>query len=276
MKTAPIARTAASIVAYRTDAAELKLCIDQLQAAGVERITVIDNSPDDALRSLCEGAHTFYEHHPNNLGYGTAHNIALRHSIADAHTDYHLVLNSDVTFAPDTVALMAEYIDAHPDTALLTPRIVYPDGRLQASVRMLPTPIDLFLRRFVPRKLAQGRRMRYELMPRNASIPLNAPYHQGSFMLLRCETLRSEGLFDERFFMYPEDIDLSRRLHRRWKTLYWPGATVVHNHRRQSYSSLRIMAIHIANMVRYFNKWGWLRDAERSRFNREVQAEAFR
>ena len=87
-------------------------------------------------------------------------------------------------------------------------------------------------------------------------------------MLLRCDTLREVGLFDERFFMYPEDIDLTRRIHAVAKTIFYPYVKVVHNHRRASYHSLRMTLIHIANMVRYFNKWGWFFDRARRRINR--------
>ena len=76
-------------------------------------------------------------------------------------------------------------------------------------------------------------------------------------MFIRSEALKAEGLFDERFFMYPEDIDLTRRIHRHWKTLYYPACEIVHDHRAESYKSLRMTKIHIINMMRYFNKWGW-------------------
>lgn len=89
-------------------------------------------------------------------------------------------------------------------------------------------------------------------------------------MFLRVKALERVGLFDERFFMYPEDIDLTRRIHRHFTTLYFPQATVVHAHRAASYKSLKMLWIHMANMVRYFNKWGWIYDAERSKANRQL------
>lgn len=89
-------------------------------------------------------------------------------------------------------------------------------------------------------------------------------------MFIRSEALKAEGLFDERFFMYPEDIDLTRRIHRHWKTLYYPACEIVHDHRAESYKSLRMTKIHIINMMRYFNKWGWWVDGERRRFNKSI------
>ena len=70
--------------------------------------------------------------------------------------------------------------------------------------------------------------------------------------------------------MYPEDIDISRRMALAWKVRYWPGATVVHNHRAASYHSVRMLLVHLKNMALYFNKWGWLHDNERKRLNNMV------
>nr|WP_304642651.1 hypothetical protein [uncultured Muribaculum sp.] len=83
--------------------------------------------------------------------------------------------------------------------------------------------------------------------------------------------MKRVGLFDERFFMYPEDIDLSRRLHRMYRTIYYPGITVVHRHRAASYHNSRMLWIHIVNMMKYFNKWGWFFDRERKEFNARLR-----
>ena len=90
-------------------------------------------------------------------------------------------------------------------------------------------------------------------------------------MMLRMKALCDIGGFDERFFMYPEDIDLTRRIHQQYRTMYVPFVTVVHHHRAASYKSPRMLRIHIVNMIRYFNKWGWLFDAERRRINRTLR-----
>lgn len=89
-------------------------------------------------------------------------------------------------------------------------------------------------------------------------------------MLFRMSALKQVGLFDERFFMYAEDIDITRRMHARFRTVYYPGATIVHDHARASYRSGRALRTHIVNMIRYFNKWGWIGDRERDQFNRET------
>lgn len=268
-----VLRVRASIVAYLTDSEELRRCVDSLHAAGVSRVAVVDNSPDDSLRGLCEELGVGYTRPGRNLGYGVAHNIELRRSLEQPEVDYHLVINSDVYFGPDTIRLIVDHMDANQDIGQLIPATVYPDGTPQAVVRMLPTPVDLIFRRFLPRQLTARRNRRYLLEFWDHRTEANIPYHQGSFMFLRTRALRRTGLFDERFFMYPEDIDLTRRIHRQFRTVFWPGATIVHAHRAASYKSMRMLRIHVVNMIRYFNKWGWIFDSERRELNRRLLRE---
>lgn len=102
---------------------------------------------------------------------------------------------------------------------------------------------------------------------------MNVPYHQGSFMFFRLECFKKVGLFDERFFMYPEDIDITRRMHKWYRTMFVPSVTIVHAHRAASYKSKKMLKIHMVNMIKYFNKWGWIVDKERSAWNRKLLEE---
>lgn len=257
----------ASIVTYHTPDDELTQCLNSLSDKAFGKVTVIDNSRSASTERICQSSNLPIVYLPSdNIGYGAAHNIALRESIREG-ADYHLILNPDISFSPDSMQLLTDYMDRNPRAGALQPKIVGTDHRLQYTVRMLPTPFDLISRRFFPKSWFAKKRNRYELRHIDHGTEFNPPYHQGSFMLLRVEALKEAGLFDERFFMYPEDIDLTRRIHARWQTPYVPFVTVVHAHRAGSYHSLRMLRIHIWNMVRYFNKWGWLWDAERDRFN---------
>ena len=266
-------RVRASIVTYNTDREELARCVGSLRGAGVCRVAVVDNSPADSLRAFCADLGVeAYTHTPENRGYGAAHNVELRKSLADPEVDYHLVINSDVWFAPDVIGRIVDLMDANSRIGQLIPRTTYPDGTPQAVVRMLPTPLDVFARRFLPKAIADLRNRRYLLEFWNHASEANVPYHQGSFMFMRTSALRRVGLFDERFFMYPEDIDITRRMHRQYLTVFWPEVTIIHAHRAESYRSRRMLWIHMVNMARYFCKWGWFYDPERRRFNRDLIA----
>jgi len=75
------------------------------------------------------------------------------------------------------------------------------------------------------------------------------------------------------YFMYAEDIDLTRRMHERYRTIFYPRVSIVHVHRAESRHSFKMLKVHIVSLVKYFNKWGWLFDRQRRRFNRQVLEE---
>lgn len=258
-----------SIVTYKTDIEELKKCLASLSSSMIKKIYVVDNSQQQYLADFCKGQEKV-EYIPNeNVGYGAAHNIAIRKAL-DSGVKYHLVLNSDVYFEPETLEKLVEYMDGHEDVAQVQPNIIYPNGKIQYTCRLLPTPANLVFRRFLPKRMVVGMNYRYQLKMFDRKSELNVPYHQGSFMFFRLECFKKVGLFDERFFMYPEDIDITRRMHREYKTMFWPGVTVVHAHRAASYKSKKMLKIHMWNMIKYFNKWGWIFDAERNKWNKEL------
>ena len=207
-----------------------------------------------------------------NVGYGAGHNQALR-KIVGTEVKYHLVLNSDVYFSPDIIDKLAEYMDKNEDVAQVQPNVVYPDGEMQYTCRLLPTPANLIFRRFLPKGMVENMNYRYMLKFWDHKTEANIPYHQGSFMFFRMDALNRVGLFDERFFMYPEDIDITRRMHKHFTTIYWPQVTVTHVHKAESYKNIKMLFIHIVNMIRYFNKWGWFSDAERSEWNEQLLKE---
>lgn len=258
----------ASIVAYKTDLQELDACLSLLGASCVSTVYVVDNASQEQLADLCRRHGVTYIA-SDNVGYGAGHNKAIRLAIQTG-ARYHLVLNSDIAFKPEDIQRMVSYMDSHHDVGQLQPLIMLPDGKPQYSCRLLPTPADLFMRRFMPSWMGRGARDRYLLKHLSLDTEHDVAYQQGSFLLFRVEALREVGLFDERFFMYPEDIDISRRMARSRRVRYWPGATVVHNHRAASYHSWRMTWVHLLNMARYFNKWGWFIDRERREMNRKV------
>jgi GT2 family glycosyltransferase len=236
------------------------------------KIFVIDNSPSDCLKSLFNTPNIEYIHLPSNPGFGSAHNIALRASNRDGFS-YHLVLNSDVYFDNDVLSPMLTYIDAHPEVGQMMPLVLNPDGSIQRLCKLVPTPSDLFFRRFLPARLKAANNRRFELHESGYDRVMFVPYLSGCFMLLRNSAIAEIGGFDERFFLYGEDIDLSRRMAARFDAIFFPEAAITHGHAAASYKSLKMLAVHIVNVSRYFNKWGWLRDPERDRLNARTLAQ---
>ena len=265
-----------SIVLYhpKWEQEVIPLVTELLRVKCLRKIYLLDNSgekgtpPSLPSREDTKGK-LRYMAMPSNLGYGRAHNIALRES-AYYRTELHLVMNSDIQVKAEDIDAMHDWMISHPEVGQLMPRVVNPDGTQQYLAKRLPSPLDVFGRRFLPAWLMARRNKRYELRDLDLTRPINAPYLSGCFMLLRTTAAVEAGLFDERYFMYPEDIDLTRTIHRNWLTLYYPQWTITHAHARSSYNNKHMLWIHIRNMCRYFNKWGWLFDRERRRFNRSL------
>ena len=257
-----------SIVLYHPDWNQevLPLVTELLQVQNLRKIYLLDNSEHKCEKIPMKSEKLRYMHMPKNLGYGRAHNIALRES-AYEKTDFHLVMNSDVQVAATDIDAMHDWMVANPQVGQLMPRVVHPDGSQQYLAKRLPAPLDVFGRRFLPSKLMAKRNERYELRDLDLTRPINAPYLSGCFMFLRTKAVVEAGLFDERYFMYPEDIDLTRTIHRHYLTLYYPQWTIIHAHARSSYKNKHMLWIHIQNMCRYFNKYGWFVDRERQAFN---------
>lgn len=256
----------ASIVTFHTNPAELRHVLTLLEQADVHRTFVVDNSESPEIEQVCRSFKGVEYIPSKNNGYGAGHNKGLKRSI-ESGARYHLVMNSDVDFLPVDIKAMVDFIDSRPDVGCIQPRIVNTDGTDQYTARLLPAPIDPFIRRFMPGWFMRKRRHRYELRMLDHSRPFVAPFLQGSFMLFRINELKKHGLFDERFFLYLEDIDLSRRLCVHTKTMYAPVATVYHQHRAASYGSWKMTVTHSINMIRYFRKWGWFSDHERRILN---------
>jgi GT2 family glycosyltransferase len=156
------------------------------------------------------------------------------------------------------------------NVGLLMPKVLYPNGETQYLCKQIPTPFDLIMRRFIPnfiKPLFQARLDAYELKFKDFSMRMEIPNLSGCFMFIRCEALKTVGLFDENFFMYLEDTDLSRRINSQYKTIYYPEASIIHHYEKGSYKNYKLLKYHIQSAFYYFNKWGWLFDPTRSTIN---------
>jgi GT2 family glycosyltransferase len=260
-----------SIVCY-DQAADIERILHSLAASEQFRhrrlaLYLIDNGPTARLEPLARRFGARYRHRPDNPGYGRAHNWALRRALATG-SQYHFVLNPDITFDATIVGRMLDYMERHPDIGLLAPRVQYADGRLQRLCKLLPEPADLLARRLLPGWYRRsGREARYELHASGYDTVMDVPVLSGCFMLLRVDVLRLAGIFDERFFLYFEDVDLSRRIGGVARTAFYPHACIVHGYTRGSYRSAGLLWHHAVSAVRYFNKWGWFRDHRREQLN---------
>lgn len=262
--------TTASLVHYDSSAEELERVITCLLGSEVERIWLVDHSPEGipTFPSIAEGRLKIIRE--ANTGFGAGHNTALREAMKEGAT-YHVAVNPDVYWHDDVIRTLREYMDTHPEAGLMLPKVLYPDGELQYVCKRLPTPADLIIHRFFNCKLFNHHISRFRLEHSGYEKVLDVPFLHGCFMMMRVSALREVGIFDERFFLYLEDTDMCRRIHERYSTLFYPKATIYHAHAAASRSNLKMLAVHTRNAVKYFNKWGWLFDKKRKKANRKLE-----
>jgi len=260
----------ASIVVYQNDETELTAAISSFLNTNLHvKLFLIDNSPTNALQKLATDPRISYLFLNKNVGFGAGHNVVLQNSWESSK--YHLVLNPDITFKAGTLEQVFTFMEDHPEVGQLLPKVFYESGELQKLCKLLPTPFDLIIRRLLGNtKIFTKRKQEYELEHFDYNHTLNIPNLSGCFMFLRTRVLQKVGLFDTRYFMYLEDVDLTRRIHGVSQTLFFPAVSVVHGYKKESYKNKTLLNYHISSAIKYFNKWGWVWDSYRSQRNREV------
>lgn len=260
----------ASIVSYHHRLNELKKVIDCVLAEQVDKLYIVDNSSDDRLRELEGMSDRIRYIHSINRGYGAGHNIAVQEAIELGST-YHVVVNPDIYFEKGVLKKLETYMDASSSVGLVMPRILYPDGELQYLCKLLPSPSDLLFRRFLPwKKYVEKKNRNYELRFTDYNQEMEVPSLSGCFMFIRTSVLKQVRGFDERYFMYAEDLDLCRRIGEVSRTMYYPFVSVFHKYEKGSYKNRKLLKYHICSVVKYFNKWGWFFDFERKKINKRI------
>ncbi len=259
----------ASIVVYNTAQLLVYQAAVSVLSEDVDHLFIIDHSTagDYAHIAARLGDRVQYVHLPNR-GYGAGHNAAVGRAKAMG-SDFHAVLNPDVFWKEPALMPLVDILIETPDAIMAAPKIFYPDGRLQYTCKLLPEPLDIIANRFPVTPSLKHRKARFCLEDTGYAQRMNVPFIHGCFLLLRMSAV-GESPFDERFFLYGEDVDLSRRLHEQGTTLFCPDVCVMHEHAAASRRNLRMLMIHIVNMGRYFFKWGWFSDSSRDEINRRV------
>lgn len=260
----------ASIVLYNTDISQLRNVINSYVPSAERVLYLIDNSEQefDLNKLNMDLTYIQYVFNNKNLGYGAGHNIAIRKAV-ECNSKYHIILNPDIKFESDILNELEDFMENHTDVVYLLPKVIYPNGNLQYLCKLLPTPANLFLRRFsFPFVFFKEYNDIYVLKHSGYNKIINPPCLSGCFMFLRLDIIKQYNIFfDERFFMYFEDFDLIRRLHRVGKTLFYPYVTIIHDHAHASYKSKKMLKLHVISAIKYFNKYGWFFDKERKNMN---------
>jgi hypothetical protein len=237
---------------------QLQACLAELPPQVGYAVVVNDHHPGEPVEQLAAGADDFLAN-PDNPGYGRAVNRLVSH--LGQLPPYIGVLNTDLTWPSGTFEQLLGWLQLHPQVSLAVPQILDEDGAPQKLCKHNPTVLGLFSRRFLPDRLKPTWLNRYDrwyvMADQNYQEVFEVPYLSGCCMLIRSDAFRRIGGFDERYFLYLEDADLTRTLASEGRCVHLPVAGVVHGWGRGNYRNLGLMAVNLASAWQYFRKWGW-------------------
>jgi GT2 family glycosyltransferase len=267
----------ASIVLYKNSKSDIEKILDSFVRNTIHnenmRIYFIDNSPTDILRCLFNKEKFIYIFNPSNPGFGAAHNIAIKRAI-DEKAIYHFVINPDIYFDEGVIFNLLDHIRKDATIGMIMPQILNLDGSIQFLPKLLPSPFSILIRKLKFSKTIYGRFInRYEMRNIPKNMVYNAPILSGCFTLLNLNAVQNVGMFDDKYFMYFEDWDLSRRMHHKYKTIYYPLVSVYHGYDSGANKSFKLFRFFLCSAFTYFNKWGWFCDRDRKKINKAALAQ---
>ena len=240
---------------------------EQEAGLGVVSIYLIDNASDADYRLLLsellaswpvdESCQLHYLPQSDNRGFGYGHNRV----IESLGSDFHIVLNPDAELEVDTLCNGLSCINQDDSIVLLSPRVLGPAGNQEFLCKRYPSALLLLLRGFAPgfiRRLFRRQLDEYEIRDLcSGEEQVEVDIASGCFMLVRSSALRAVGGFNEDFFLYFEDFDLSLRLRRQGRLVFNPAMRVLHHGGYTATKGLRHVRYFISSGLRFFNLHGW-------------------
>lgn len=240
-------KISASIVIYKENKETLKKVINSfISLKDIKKeFIIVDNSPNEDLKTFCESFEgVSYIFSGDNLGFGRGHNLAFKN--LKEKSDIHMIINPDVYFYSDEISSFLNCFYEQKEISLSTTKVCYPDGENQNIIRNVPTVIDLIKRKL---KINSG-----ELHIEDNCIK-EVPFAHGCFFIFKTEVFEKLKGFDERFFMYMEDLDIFIRAKEYGKTVINTKYKIYHEYRKGSSKSLKLLFWHIGSAIKFFFKY---------------------
>lgn len=231
-------------------------CVASLLARtqGVDfTLTISDNCSQDRTVPLLEEKfpQITIRRNEKNGGFGYGHNQVL-----DTLTSkYHVVINPDIILKEDAISNMVDYMEEHPEVGMITPKVLNFDGTEQFLPKRNPSIRYVVLSKFKP---FRKHRQFYTRELDQLNTPTEVEVCSGCFFLIRTELFQRIRGFDNRYYMYFEDADISRMVRQEgYPLIFYPETNVYHKWNRANTRSVKGIVRFLTSMVKYFQKWGW-------------------
>ena len=217
------------------------------------KLYIVDNASTDGTPEFIAEKYPGLEiiRNTENTGFGTGHNAV----IPLLSSKYHFVINPDIILHNDVVTEMTRFLDENEDIGLLAPKICFPDGRMQVLGKRDPKIKYLFASR-LRNEEKPGRLLReYAMLDEDYTKPFDIENASGCFFMIRTELFRKIGGFDEGYFLYFEDSDITRTVRKYARVVFDPSVVVYHEWERESKHNFKLLLVHIRSMFYYMKKW---------------------
>lgn len=210
------------------------------------KLYVFDNaSCDDTVEAMQKLGVTVIKNNKNK-GFGAAHNKAISTQMGK----YHFVINPDIILNSDVISDMVDFFESNPDVVMAMPKILNCDGSEQRLPKEKPTFKCLLFGR-----LSKKIRKEYVWANRDITAPTQIDFCSGCFFGIRSDLFCKLGGFDERFFLYLEDADLTLRAKNCGKVMFLPQFSVIHLWHRESAKNFKCFLIHLSSCFKFIFKW---------------------
>lgn len=248
----------ASIVLYKEDINELTTTINCfLETPLKKKLFLIDNNEDKKFQNNFNGDEIEYIATGKNIGFGAGHNVILN-KIKNL-SNFHLVLNPDVFFKPTVLVNLTRKLKRHEIVSMIAPKVLFPDGKHQFSCRRYPRLFELIARRvqflepifkfYINKGIYQDKELQSSFFPE---------YITGCFHLYKTADFIKLNGFDERYFLYMEDVDICKKIEKIDKQkLYYPKEEITHVLKQGSSKNFKLFLRHTSSAIKYFLKWGF-------------------
>ena len=171
------------------------------------------------------------------------------------NSKYHAIINPDISIEDDVIHKLSIFMDENEDIGLASPRICFPEGREQILGKRNPSPKYLIASRLRKDEKPSALLREYAMLDADITRPFDIENATGCFMFIRTDLFKQLGGFDEKYFMYFEDADLTRAVRKSKRAVFYPDAVVLHVWGRESKKNMKLMLVQIKSMFHYFSKW---------------------